>query len=558
MFHSNIFNNTRGQDRGSGLDIKKLSEKFEDSCVAEDINMDDYNRSCLKDYGPDNILFEYEKPRRDLHQKNRLNLRHHGAYTADMPWRNDDYDMNFHDKDPRGYLEEQDWKKFRGINEKTQKLVPFGKDHDHSITEQGVSPATMVSNLSELRRELRGRLQWFDDSLGNFVVRQGNYNLERPEIIVEDSTVMDPTVLDELGRQNVNRLVSNRANIGGNYFYNTTTTDHVIPVANYAMIFKTNKVFTPRETTSLIIGDHRIKESIRNKNAIMQILDPKAKRVETETEKMRFSRLWELQNTNKSTHVGEILHLLGITETEIRWINSQETKNNFVYTECMKHILDMIDVVQRAPVTVQLELRNQLASSRVHKGGVCDIDATREIKKILENRCVTTRTESELQKNLNKVIKTSGQTQKTQQIMQNTNKTVTDNLTKQAKSDRTRLIAHDQEVEDYNTLWKTKCCVSKNQENSKIVGQIVPDQEQFENTFAGANELKTLNKIKSNLQQLHTPQEHDFEMGRELAPGGDFKSAAQIYHKHVKPKGYEATIEDYVAPNITDFYKNRI
>ena len=216
------FNTTRDQERGYGMDLFYFQNKYESTNYYEDDeNLNNHNREVLKDYGPDRIGFAYEEPRRNTGSRERLNLQHAGIYGSETahPWRNDDYDINFTDKDKRGHLEDHNWQLFRQNNEQRFKLQPFRNDQDWSIPSNGVHPTTMSERLFEIRRQLKSRLNWFDESLDNFAGGRtfNSYNNPHGDTVMED---IDLGVSDANNRNPANRVMSNYMNTGGNYFFN--------------------------------------------------------------------------------------------------------------------------------------------------------------------------------------------------------------------------------------------------------------------------------------------------------------------------------------------------
>ena len=244
--------------------------------------------------------------------------------------------------------------------------------------------------------------------------------------------------------------------------------------------------------------------------------------------------------SNKTSHVGEIMHLLGITENEIRWVQSQETKNTYVYNECMKHILDMIDVVQRAPVPIQLEIRNQLMDSRLPGGGICDVARTQKIKEVLESRC----TKAKLPEMARNILNKNTADLKEQKNLLNRNKMVSD----KKSGNQVHKTAETQDVEDYNHVWKNKCCRLK----KKLPREA---QNEYEENFLDNvyHENKTGNKIKNAAQKINRLLDND--VGPELADERE-RNPVKL-GQHVRAHHSNTTIETFVPPSLSDFYKKQ-
>lgn len=395
---------TRGNDRGMNMDISHFHAQFEETPLYERIDMDNYNRSVIKNYGPDRILFPDEEPRRDNHSRWVLNLHHTGAKDPTLPYRNDDFDIQFRDKDPRGYLEEQDWKKYRANNEPKLRQRLFGVDSDNSVVGQGIAPVDMVNRLSRLRRELRGRIQWFDESLDNIVTGRSGKHANSPGrigggqidlIIPEDSSAtVDPTILDSIGRQNVNRLVSNNLHIGSKYFTERSIPDHVVPVASYGFLFKSYAPMTPIAQSNMIIGDQpirRLNDKTSQRNFI-QLLDNKTDN--SISEQSRFNKMFETQEANNHGVMlnRDIMALLGITINEIDYIKSMEGSNREAHRQCLANVIDMVIALDKLPPNAKLDIRTQLLEARTPEfmGGMCKLSIQdHNIKNILNSRTRT-------------------------------------------------------------------------------------------------------------------------------------------------------------------------
>ncbi len=409
MFNSTVFNKTRNIDRGlpTSYYIKKNESTPEDTSDLDNMIYED-RRSVIKNYGPDPLLFDYEQPRENVGSVEKLNLRHYGSLRPELPYGNGDYNIQFRDRDPRGCVEDNhNWKKFREDGEPRSKLQLFGKDSDNSIPEQGIAPVDMVGRISELRRALRGRIQWFSESLDNFITRNyntDNYFTDVDKHIIEDtSSTVDPTILDSVGRMNINRIMSNNLHTGGKYFISRTTPDQVLPVASYGFVFKSGKPITIAETTSMMEGSQKLNSlKVTNKNKLLKIILD-GKKQETIGETSRFNKLLSLQDKNKDNIVvKDIMAILGITENELKYIKSMESTNRKIYEECMANLLDMVVVLEKLPPNVLLDIRGELLAARTpdFHGGLCKTTKySQKIKDILENKNTKQNTETFTGKN---------------------------------------------------------------------------------------------------------------------------------------------------------------
>lgn len=393
MFNSTVFSKTRNIDRGvpSSYYLKKNTETY----VGDDIdnNLNNYRRDTLKNYRPDPVMLDQDQPRENVGSTEKLNLRHYGAIRPELPYTDSSYDIQFRDHDPRGYLEEQNWRKYRNDAAPRMNLQNFGKDEDFSITERGITPTDMMGRITELRRALRGRIQWFSESLDNFVVRNYNtdsYINQKNHVIEDTSSTVDPTILDSVGRMNINRIMSNNLHTGGSYFINSTTPDQVLPVAQYGFVFKSGAPLTINQTTDMMTGSQRITTlDVNEKNKLLKVLLNVNNHPNVTTEQNRFDKLLSRQNNPRNNIVvKDIMAILGITENELKYVQSMENTNKQVYEQCMANLLDMVVVLEKLPPNVLLDIRGELLSMRTPEfhGGTCKNTVyNQHIKNILES-----------------------------------------------------------------------------------------------------------------------------------------------------------------------------
>lgn len=395
MFESNKFAYTRG-DNG-GLNILNYTDQYEVTPMYEDPEeLNDYNRTVLRDRSNPRGGLDHEAPRINTGSKWTLNLHHDGVYGAtELPYIHDEYDTSFRDRDPRGWNLEQDWKKFRKDGTPRASLTLWGKDDDLSIPGEGIAPVDMVSRLVELRRSLRDRINWFSESLGNFAAGKMGGAVNNPNdlgyVTLEDkSQAVDPSMFDSVSTQNLNRYLSNNLHLGGAYFLDRTTPDHVIPIASYGYLFRSMRPgsFSQNVDRGLTeeIKTLNIKSSGRNFIKFLEsydqkknsVLDGKKTRNGLEAAPLCYD------GTKK-----DILALLGITQQEIKWLNSKENKNRKGAKECLANIVSMISGLEKLPPNALLNIRDGLLREHAPEfaGGICkNTSYKKNMQRLLESR----------------------------------------------------------------------------------------------------------------------------------------------------------------------------
>jgi hypothetical protein len=384
MFQSNAFIYTRGVDSNSNMNHDYYLQQYETSDIHEDLNIDNYNRDRLRDRGPDKTIMAHEEVRRDKFSKWQLNLRHHGAFDPTEPYMNSDIDLQFHDKDVRGHLQEYDWQKYRAIGTPKLKQTSFHVDHDYSLPTGGSQRNEDIMNkINNIRQELKGRLNWYSESLG--ILNSQTPNTFNTPAFSELEQV-DPTANGMATRQTPNRIFSNMANLGGKYFKNRNTTDHVIPVSSYTHIFKTYDVQSPKSMSQMIRGDQKI-SSLNINEVPRNFLDFLHQRtIHDGDTRMKDSG----QNRNYTATLNEILPLIGLTQNEIRHIQQLATTNTSVSDPTLKCVAELVEGIESLPPNRRLDIRNTLLS------GICpEFTGTRNgvinpvVKNIIRARNIT-------------------------------------------------------------------------------------------------------------------------------------------------------------------------
>lgn len=398
MFESNKFAYTRG-DNG-GLNILNYTDQYEVTNVYEDPEeLESYNRAVLRDRSNPRGGLDHEAPRINTGAKWKLNLNHDGVYGAtELPYVHDEYDLSFRDHDPRGWNLEQDWKKFRRDGTPRASQTLWGKDDDLSIPGEGIAPVDMVSRLVELRRSLRDRINWFSESLGNFAAGKMGGATNAPNdlgvVTLEDkSQAIDPSMFDSVSTQNLNRYLSNNLHLGGAYFLDRTTPDHVLPIASYGYLFRSMRPgsFSQNVDRGLTeeIKTLNIKSSGKNFIKFLESYDQKKNMT---LDGKRSSLLRETDNracSDSDRTKKDILALLGITQNEIRWLNSKQNINREGSKECLANIVSMISGLEKLPPNALLNIRDGLLREHAPEfsGGVCkNTDFKKKMARLLEGR----------------------------------------------------------------------------------------------------------------------------------------------------------------------------
>ena len=372
------------------MNLLQFTDQFEITDMYEDPDEEhEYRKKVLRDRGV-TASFEHEAPRENKGSQWALNLRDGGKWGAtELPYVHGDYDISFRDHDPRGWNDEHDWKKMRRDAAPRASLTLWGKDGDASIPGEGIAPVDMMQRLVEARRILRERINWFSESLGAIAAGKTTGATNRPSEVgmgvTEDrSQAIDPTMFDSVSAQNINRFLSNNLHVGGKYFAERTTPDHVIPIASYGYLFR----ISPGDIGSTIGKDmmEEIKTlGLKSANkGIARYLEGRSDHAVADKKNSR-----GLEAKNISPIICDIMALVGVTQNEIRWITSRETANKSFAHESLAHVVGMIQGLEKLPPGALLNIRNSLLREHApeFRGGLdTRQDHKRFIKNILESR----------------------------------------------------------------------------------------------------------------------------------------------------------------------------
>lgn len=359
----------------------------------EDPNIvEKYSREIISDFSPDKPFLADEFPREDNWSEAHLNLTYEGTRGEQMlPWKNDEYDLQHYDQDPRGALEEQPWRKFREIFNGHTDVIQFANDSDYSIPSSGISPEYMMAKKNLLFNFMQSRQQ-FDESIDVVLPSgRGPAVLNTKKKIVLSGQIIDTTDLPTL--RNMNSVISNNLHTGSRYFHNTTTTDQRLPVQNYGFIFK-NLPTKPKPNQSVIEIKQRAETRSRTRDLFnfLSGSSGKAAKMEfTTLEKQKFKQLMDVESTPQNNVViKDIMALLGVTEADIKYSIDRESTTKKQKQQILACTLQMIGALEKLPLSAQISMRDELLFNKSInircKGGVSPVIINPKIKKLIESR----------------------------------------------------------------------------------------------------------------------------------------------------------------------------
>jgi hypothetical protein len=402
MFDSEMYLGTRrGRSASGDMGWELFPEKLERTDIDEDPEQlsNDW-RATLKDLTPEAPTFAYEAPRRNTMARSHLNLRDGGVFgsTTD-PYASDDYDTQFHDKDPRGYLTEQPWEDYREQLASRFRMFDYKDDGDYSTTGGGVHPNTLYSAIRTAQNWTKARLKIFDTSyegrsnggVGVYanVSKVFKSDLEDTSVAGNEEDGMMMTWEDPENRQRLTMHLSNIVHGGSRMWRAETTTDHKVPVAAYGKLYS-QRGLIPHESQLRILEDDtpwsRV-EGARNvpKNLVKLMataledrggIDAKTAAASARLmyhnaagqghgeEQFRGVRGEELSLDNRSVILTkDIMALLGFVEQDVKFLESRASdpgKQGKRARRALADLYHMAEVLHALPANVKLDMRSEL------------------------------------------------------------------------------------------------------------------------------------------------------------------------------------------------------
>lgn len=366
----------RGRELANDIGWEMFPEKLEKTDIYEDPNeMYDYRRDVLKDLTPDRSnLMAYEETRRDKHSREFLNLRSGGARVTTDPWANEGFDTQFHDSDPRGWSTEQPWQEYRRLMQTQMDRLDFKDDGDYSVPSSGLHPNTMYSQIRAAQDWVKARLKIFSTSKDNFhnggIGKYKYYDRSSAEKVdfEETSVNIDQRYDSYENRRNKTDILSDKIALGSKALRVNTTTDHEVAVSAYGKLMK-HVGLIPHETQLRMLEDDTRwgKEfkptKVSKPLAIMMAAEANRENMQnSQSEKSKFvNEINGEMNQRGGKVLHEIVSLLGFTENEIKFLKSEEMKNNKTAKKALANLYELTEMLHALPANVKLTLRDELA-----------------------------------------------------------------------------------------------------------------------------------------------------------------------------------------------------
>jgi hypothetical protein len=371
----------RGRELAGDIGMEHFPEKYEETDMDEDPDlMSDHYRDTIKSWTncDNNSLLASDLPRRDTHGGEKIALRSTGARVGTEAYANVGWDNQFHDKDPRGILNEVPWNEYRRHVEAQIRRTDFKDDGDYTTTGGGIHPDTLYKLIRSAQSWTKARLKIFDTSYegqhrGGVGVYPDVSKVFKSEYedtsVMTDGTRMSETYEDPINRQRTTMRLSNMVH-GGGEFRVLGTTDHKVMVASYGKLLKSAGLIN-HETQLRLIEDDTMRSKIealvaKPVRGIAKFMEISAKTKAADdspasTDRFRGAKYEEMQVENHNTTLTkDILALLGLTQQEIRIAEVAENKNRKGAEHMVADLYNLVEVVHRQPISLKLQMREEL------------------------------------------------------------------------------------------------------------------------------------------------------------------------------------------------------
>lgn len=384
----------KGRSAAGDIGYEMFPEKYESTNIYEASDaIYNFNRNALRDLAPEkNTLFASEEPRREKMSSSFLNLRDGGKFgsTAEPIIYDADFDTQFHDADPRGHHGEHDWKSYRKVVENKLSLVDFKDDGDYKTIDGCIHPDKLYSNIRQTQNWLKARLKIFDEGLENRHnggvgvydnVSSVFKSYQEDLSIAVDGTSMNMTFEDPEIRARLTTVLSNWVHTGGKQLKENSTTDHKVATSAYGKLLSQSGILN-HETQMRMIADDRkfsVLSGIRsgNKNLI-KVLDEMTQSEERKKiqdydavanqDKREFMYSEQSSKNSTASITRDILSLVGISEQQVKFLESQANKNNKTAVRALAELYSMTELVHNSPAHTKLQIRKELLKSAAGAG----------------------------------------------------------------------------------------------------------------------------------------------------------------------------------------------
>lgn len=390
----------RGRSLTGDMGWEMFPEKLESTPMYEDPDQIYNNRrDILKDRSPENSnLFAHEETRRNNYSRSRINLRDGGKFgsTAD-PWQNEEFDTQFHDKDPRGWSTEQPWKEYRRVLTAQLNQTDFKDDGDYSVTGGGIHPNTLYKQIRGAQDWVKARLKIFSTAktakhTGGTGVYANISNVFKSDYedtsVMVDGTGMAQTFEDPVIRQRATTRLSNWVHGGSKALRVNTTSDHRVKVASYGKLMRQRGLINHENQLRLVSDDThwsliegkqtaprnlvKLMSSIVNGKTAADIsrqLNQDSQASPADTERFKGGKFDEKEVDNRNNVLTrDIIALLGMTQNELKFLESKAQLNNKHAQRALANLYTMAEAVHRAPAHTKLQIRDELLIKSAGQG----------------------------------------------------------------------------------------------------------------------------------------------------------------------------------------------
>jgi hypothetical protein len=409
----------RGRSSAGEFSAELFPEKYEFTEMVEDPDMiRDDRRTTISDWSPEqNTLLASEEARRRTYGMQRLNLMQNGTPgPGTLPYiSHGDFEISFTDQDPRGTDNQPDYKEYRRQQEANFRRIDYKDDSDFSTPEIGISPFTMYRNIKSAFNWVKARKKIFETSYesrsnGGVGVYDHVSNVfksdnEDTNVITDGDSGIATTFEDPENRQHHTTKLSNIVHMGSAFLRANTTSDHRVKVSALGKLYS-NQGLLPHETQLRLIEDDTpisrldsMRATPKNLAQLMSnyvhqtdysegnygdyaartgskpassIQGQRAMWQDSVGDKEKFSGMRGDSEATENRAIGltkDILSLMGLTATEVKWAQSHERENAQQAQPILANMHKLAELVHRMPAHLKIEVKNELILRSAGAGG---------------------------------------------------------------------------------------------------------------------------------------------------------------------------------------------
>jgi hypothetical protein len=262
-------------DTYGDMPLEMLTAKFEETPGADtEYAYNDYARGLMIDRRPDDVAFEWERPRSGTNAVSAMIQFRQTGHRGEAEYGHPEMFLDFTEGDERGTTTDPDMNKFRDQSLNRGRLQRFDPDDSQNITGGGQNEAQIMEAKVRGYTDLRGRLKVFSRTLdGRTPTSMPTFEHHSARSAVEGEDPGDDRMIGTQFGQTRSPAVLIGKMIRDTAEYRTTTLDSDLKIAKYGQICKSARP-TPRNPrtpmgTAAVGGESDVNQTRKVKTVLL-------------------------------------------------------------------------------------------------------------------------------------------------------------------------------------------------------------------------------------------------------------------------------------------------